>query len=337
MQPRANLDITFDTMSPSLFSLRSAASFVASYALNYCFRVFNVKLRSRIKNAKLRGDCLLLLHLKHKNLGFFASLTVALRAVQYANMNNLSLKISIENENYQDKKECSLNFLNNYFDSAIINKGLTYNNSAVAVGNLSSLWRLPLYKEPTLTLVEASEIAKKYFLPKSEVMLAADNYISSNLTRSFVAVHWRGTDKSREAPPVAVDDYFGKLIPILATFPKDTLVFFATDDNQNLASFLSKADKLGIVNRVRYREELGRSLDGSPCHLSKAPGNPTVRDKGLDALLDSLILSKATCLIRNVSLLSAWSVIFNPNLRVITLNRPYIGCRWFPETALADT
>jgi len=337
LRPRANLDITFDTMSPSFLSLRSAASFVASYALNYCFRVFNVKLRSRIKNARLRGDCLLLLHLKHKNLGFFASLTIALRAVQYANINNLSLKISIENKNYQDKKECSLNFLDNYFDSSIINKGLTYNNNAIDVGNLNSLWRLPLYTEPALNLVEASEIAKKYFLPKSEVIKVAESYISSNLTRSFIAVHWRGTDKSREAPPVAVDTYFGKLIPILETFPKDTLVFFATDDNRHLASFLSKADQFGIVNRVRYRKELRRSLDGSPCHLSKVYFESTVRDKGLDALVDSLILSRATWLIRNVSLLSAWSVIFNPNLRVITLNRPYIGCRWFPETALADT
>jgi hypothetical protein len=329
--------MTSDTMTASFLSLRSAASFAASYALNYCFRVFKAKLRSKIKNAKLRGDYILLLHLKHKNLGFFASLTVALRAVQYANMNNMSLKISIENENYEDKNGCSSNFLSSYFDSTIFDKGMSGNISTVAVSNLNSLWKLPLYKEPMLTLVEASEIAKKYFLPKSEVMLAADNYISSSLSRSFIAVHWRGTDKSREAPPVAVNDYFSKLMPILATYPKDTLVFLATDDKQHLASFLDKAEQLGLINRIRYREGLGRSLDGSPCHLSKVPGKPIGRDKGLDALVDSLILSKATCLIRNVSLLSAWSVIFNPNLRVITLNRPYIGCRWFPETALVDT
>jgi hypothetical protein len=174
-------------------------------------------------------------------------------------------------------------------------------------------------------------------MPRSEVIQAADTYIGSNLAGTYVAVHWRGTDKFREAPTVSVTDYFNKLMPILEAASEDTLVFFATDDHQNLVSFLTKAKQLGIASRVRYREGLVRSLDGSPGHLSKVSVRPTVRDKGLDALVDSLVLSKSTCLIRNVSLLSAWSVIFNPNLRVITLNRPYIGCRWFPETALADT
>lgn len=318
-------------------SARSSASFVISHLLNYLSRTFNLKLRSKIKSAKLRSDGVLLLHLKHRNLGLFASLTVVLRAVQYAKMNNLSLKISVENENYQDSNEHSSNFLSDYFDSAIFVKECPNRSGTVAVSNLKSLWELPLYKEPTLTLSEASQIVKKHLIPKSEVIQAADTYIGSNLAGTYVAVHWRGTDKFREAPTVSVSDYFNKLMPILEAASEDTLVFFATDDHQNLVSFLTKAKQLGIASRVRYREGLVRSLDGSPGHLSKVSVRPTVRDKGLDALVDSLILSKATCLIRNVSLLSAWSVIFNPNLRVITLNRPYIGCRWFPETALADT
>jgi hypothetical protein len=329
--------LAFDKITAISPGLRSAARFILSTFSCRLSRASSWKLRTRIKAAKLRGNCVLLLQLKHRKLGLFASLTVVLRAVQYAEMNNFSLNISVENENYRDSNEHSSNFLSNYFDSAIFVKECPNRSGTVAVSNLKSLWELPLYREPTLTLSEASQIVKKHLIPKSEVTQAADTYIGSNLARPYIAVHWRGTDKFKEAPIVSVCDYFNKLLPILEAASEDTLVFFATDDHQNLVKFLAKAKQLGVASRVRYREGLVRSLDGSPGHLSNVSVRPTERDKGLDALVDSLILSKATCLIRNVSLLSAWSVIFNPNLRVITLNRPYIGCRWFPETALADT
>jgi hypothetical protein len=327
----------FDKITAIFPGLRSAASFAVGGLSNRLSRASSLKLRTRIKTAKLRGNCVLLLQLKHRNLGLFASLTVVLRAVQYANVNNFLLKISVDNENYQNHTRHSDNFLNTYFDSEILVKEWPENGSTVTIKNLKSLWELPFYKEPTLTLFEANEIVKKNIAPKAEIVHEADTYIDLNLARPYIAVHWRGTDKFKEAPIVTVCDYINQLIPILEAASDETPVFFATDDQRNLVAFLNKAEQLGIASRVRYREGVVRSPDGSPCHLSKAPISTISTDKVQDALVDSLILSKATCLIRNVSLLSAWSAIFNPDLRVITLNRPYIGCRWFPETALADT
>lgn len=327
----------FDKITAISPGLRSAARFILSTFSSRLSRASSWKLRTKIKAAKSRGNCVLLLQLKHRNLGLFASLTVVLRALQYANINNLLLRISVDNENYRGSNENRSNFLTDYFDSEIFVTDYSQTSGIVVVSNPKSLWELPFYKEPKLTLCDANEIVKKNIAPKAEIVHDADTYIDSNLARPYIAVHWRGTDKFKEAPIVTVCDYINKLIPMLEAASDETPVFFATDDQRNLVAFLNKAEQLGIASRVRYREGIVRSPDGLPCHLSKAPVKPTVRDKGLDALVDSLILSKATCLIRNVSLLSAWSVIFNPNLRVITLNRPYIGCRWFPETALADT
>ena len=60
-----------------------------------------------------------------------------------------------------------------------------------------------------------------------------------------------------------------------------------------------------------------RSIDGRPIDVENADGN---YQKGLDAVVDCLLLSRAHTLIRTASNLSLCSTLFNPSLPDRLLN-----------------
>jgi hypothetical protein len=69
-----------------------------------------------------------------------------------------------------------------------------------------------------------------------------------------------------------------------------------------------------------------RSAGGNPVHIALGNGY----DKGEDALINALLLSKCATVIRTTSFLSAWASIFNPTLRVVLLNKPYVNRICYP-------
>jgi hypothetical protein len=56
--------------------------------------------------------------------------------------------------------------------------------------------------------------------------------------------------------------------------------------------------------------------------------------KGEEALINCLLLSRCSALIRTTSFLSAWASIFNPALPIVLLNAPYAKSPWYPEKLL---
>jgi hypothetical protein len=56
--------------------------------------------------------------------------------------------------------------------------------------------------------------------------------------------------------------------------------------------------------------------------------------KGQEALINCLLLSRCSTLIRTTSFLSAWASIFNPGLPIVLLNEPYAKSLWYPEKVL---
>jgi hypothetical protein len=57
-------------------------------------------------------------------------------------------------------------------------------------------------------------------------------------------------------------------------------------------------------------------------------------EKGENAMVNALLLSKCETLIRTTSLLSAWASLFNPQLKFILLNKAYDNRTWYPETEI---
>ena len=91
--------------------------------------------------------------------------------------------------------------------------------------------------------------------------------------------------------------------------PGDT-IFVATDD-QRFLDRLQLEMGHAILSRVAHR-----SVDGSPVH--KAPGNGF--QKGEEALIDCLLLSRCSRLVRTPSDLGLVATFFNPELPVTIVN-----------------
>ena len=69
---------------------------------------------------------------------------------------------------------------------------------------------------------------------------------------------------------------------------------------------------------LSYRN-MFRSVDGNPTHWRDISNH----DKGEDAVIDCLLLSRCQFLIRSASNLSVCSTFFNPELPQKLLNQPY--------------
>ncbi len=143
-------------------------------------------------------------------------------------------------------------------------------------------------------------------------------------------MHFRGTDKSSEAPRARWDDVAVAVRQRLAARPDLEVVFVASDEAE-FPNFLARE----CTSRpVVARDDAFRSTDGQPVHVV-SPGREAFA-KGEDALMNCLILSRCESVIRTSSFLSAWASVFNPDLEVVRLNRPYDDTFWFPERAITS-
>ena len=161
---------------------------------------------------------------------------------------------------------------------------------------------------------QASALVKKYIHIKPSILEKAAQFIAHHFQNFFVlGVHYRGTDKEKEAPRVPYEE---AIAAVADHIPSDQLykIFVATDE----APFLHKMKKTFPGSVISYNAHRSNGL--KPVHLSQ-PKSPYAI--GEEALLDALILSHCDFLIRTSSNLSLWSTYFNPELPVKLLNRRY--------------
>lgn len=166
-------------------------------------------------------------------------------------------------------------------------------------------------------------------VPRPEIYSEVQRFCRENrIGGSTIAVHYRGTDKSREAPRVdytdvfsALDAYFHRNVPF-------ENLFVASDEHQFIQAIRDRFKGISVVSLDDYL----RSTDGVPVHLSKnRSGNFEI---GRDALINVLVMAQCSTIVRTTSLLSSWVSIFNPNIRVILLSAAYAYARWFPERVI---
>jgi hypothetical protein len=160
-----------------------------------------------------------------------------------------------------------------------------------------------------------------------QVMEAAAARLIADRT---VGVHYRGTDKfGLESSTVSYPDV---LAAIASTADATAPIYLATDD-LNFFEFMRARIP---PERLRYLRK-----PGGESHYCE----PATIQKGLDALADAWLLSQCSVLVKTPSLLSAWSVIFNPALPVALVGQPRRkpypqdhalrdGVGYFPENLL---
>jgi hypothetical protein len=181
---------------------------------------------------------------------------------------------------------------------------------------------------PRMSIDDGARLLRKYLRPKPHINAIVDGFWRTvSLDGPVVGVHYRGTDKTSEAPRVSWDHCLNVVENYLRNHHAVRAVFVASDERAFI-DFIKNAVK---SVSVYSHDDHYRSSDGRPVHTAIESGG---YEKGEDALVNALLLSKCATLIRTTSLLSAWAVVFNPDLKVILLNKPYDNRVVYPETEI---
>ncbi len=179
--------------------------------------------------------------------------------------------------------------------------------------------------DQTLTLARASELIRKYLRVQDDIQQEVDSFCEEHFQgRKILGVHYRGTDKHEEAGVVTHANVEENIRYYLQQHPDIEAIFISTD----AADFLREIEESSIGKQIFYRDDSFRSTDEVAIHFS----GQNKYDINRDALVNCLLLSRCDALIKSASILSAWSVLFNPEISLVMLNTPHE--EYFPEREL---
>jgi hypothetical protein len=185
---------------------------------------------------------------------------------------------------------------------------------------------------PQVDIPDGARILNKYLRIKPHIQSIVDRFWRvHNINGLVVGVHFRGTDKVTEAPRVSWPHILSVVQKCLQKYDSAEAVFVASDEQGFIDFIKSSAINVPIYSHDDYY----RSHDGRPIHTTEEGGGcRRGYKKGEDALVNALLLAKCGVLIRTTSFLSAWASLFNPELKVILLNKPYADQTWYPESEI---
>jgi hypothetical protein len=160
-------------------------------------------------------------------------------------------------------------------------------------------------------------LINKHIKLKPHIQEKINNFSTKCFSSHYViGVHYRGTDKIKEAPPVPYSQVAQEIQNHIGTINTSNYKIFVATDEQNFIVYLESI----FGEKVCYYEDAIRSTDGTPIHLDPKYDH---YKSGEDAIIDALLLSKTNFLIRMNSNLSLCSTYFNPHLKSIELNQKY--------------
>ena len=165
--------------------------------------------------------------------------------------------------------------------------------------------------EQTLSRSRSAALIDRYVTVQPAVHDTVDRYIAGHWDDAhIVGVHYRGTDKAIDAPRVTYDKVESTVRDQMGASGR-CRIYLATDE-QPFVDFM----------RARFPEQLlvrdmFRSADGRPTDVVNADGN---YQKGLDAVVDCLLLARTQFLVRTASNLSLCATLFNPRLPNLLMN-----------------
>jgi hypothetical protein len=261
-------------------------------------------------------------------IGFFAQLNWCLYIFAHCEANNLRPYIILSGKNYLDEGIGS-----SWFDYFFENKQLSDEDWGRIRADRIKLSRIGLMVEfklrqdydKEMTLDRASLLFSKYIRIQAWIQEKVDRFAGAHLGPNCLGVHYRGTDKYHEASSIswatcrdAVNDYIERN-------PECRRVFVASDEMRFLDYMIREIRHIPVV----FHEDRFRSQDGNPIH--RMPSEIDNFRKGEDALVNALLLSRCSALVRTASFLSAWASVFNPRMEIILLNRPHENTLWFPD------
>jgi hypothetical protein len=281
-------------------------------------------LAARRRLAKARG--VLSVDFDGEGIGFFAQMNGLLRLGRYAMEHDLVPDIRFLSSNYKDLAR-GADWLSYYFDRRLSFPELR-SRKPIYIRDLSEF---PVNYDTDLSLHEANALIFRFYRLRPEIEQAVAEFSSANgVGENTLGIHYRGTDKSSEAPRVSEQRVVDNALAYLRANRSVDSVFLASDE----AAFINYARSALNNYRISCLPDSIRSLDGRPIHLSSSGAGYLV---GRDALLNALVLARCRALLRTSSFLSAWSSIFRPSVDVFLLNKPFNKYLWYPEREILKT
>jgi hypothetical protein len=219
-----------------------------------------------------------------------------------------------------------------WFDSLFINREPVQPGSSCGELTICEYEEWPGFHcgRGTRNLSEAAGLFHRYSGLRPDLVAEVDAFCVAQWGgQPVLGVHYRGTDKSVEAPPVSADTMISHVRAVIALWPELKTVFVATDEEH----FPQALRQALPGHRVVSVEGVLRSSGGRAVHhLAGADGLMRARQ----AVFDCAVLSRTSLLLKTASMLSGWSGILTPQLPTILVNPPHSHANFFPDSLLPD-
>jgi Alpha-(1,6)-fucosyltransferase N- and catalytic domains len=161
----------------------------------------------------------------------------------------------------------------------------------------------------------AHYLVKKYLKLRPNIQEKINEFQKNRFEKFMIGVHYRGTDKSTEAPRVPFENVTMEILQIIESLPFNYpyKIFVASDEQAFIDYMLQQ-----FPDKIVYVETNIHSITGVPIHYDPQYSG---YKKGEDGLLDCYLLAKCNFLIRTSSGLSLLSSFINPDIPVVRLNK----------------
>jgi hypothetical protein len=255
--------------------------------------------------------------LNDRRAGFFSIYFQTLAALQVCKWNNQNLKLNYIHGPYFDPEKKSSTWWENYYGKSEYNfalDGRTPKNMLV-IEDYEMMRRLA-YAGTEMNRRRAYRLIQS-LVPIKDIQSEIDDFYRRNFIDDYViGIHYRGTDKVSGTSAELGRVPYEFVVHWMKKFDGKTSKFFiATDEEGFLKKCLSEFNtKIVATNSTRSKNDTSIHLNittGSHCQLGK------------QALIDAILLSKCSFLLRCDSNLSLASLFFTPQLQSINLTEEY--------------
>tara|TARA_R110002073_G_scaffold89852_6_gene212513 strand:- start:30622 stop:31605 length:984 start_codon:yes stop_codon:yes gene_type:complete len=257
------------------------------------------------------------------NMGLGANLHFALQIMFYCHENNLEPKLKFTRPNQKNT--------DNPFDY-LFEQNSTENHPNIEfarIRNWSDLnigidWNF----DQKLNFDISKILIQKHLKIKSRIHSIVDNFVEKNFkNRNVLGIHYRATDKKSEAILASYDYIERNIQYYLNLFPDTNSLFISTDDKGFISFIKGTFSHLEIITpNDTYVSKKNTSI-----HLS----TQDINQMNQEALINILILSRCSALMKTASFMSAWSKLFKLDLPVILLTKSKEQYFFFPEREIA--
>jgi len=261
-------------------------------------------------------------------IGLFAQLNWVLFVLEHCQRHALRPYVRLSSP-YYCTAEHGMNWLDYFFELRNLSEAdrNRVESGQCRVSHISSIEQLGLPDyEHGMQLNRAHDLLNRYLAPRPSLLDYVDDFVRSRFGDGrVIGLHYRGTDKAAEAPPVAPAAAIAAVHDYANTHPECRAVFVASDDAEFIREASSSLKPLEVVTH----DDVHRSTDGRPVHSEAHVGDRYLKAK--EALVNCMLLSRCATLVRTSSFLSGWASVLNPDLPVVMLNSPYRDKTWFPD------